>query len=64
MIIDDKVSEYIGQTKELCETLKSLGLANKTLISNFNALKSNNALTFDKKTISRIFKNFFSNRIH
>ena len=33
----------------------------KTLISNFNAVESNNALTFDKKTIAKIFKDFFSN---
>ena len=33
----------------------------KTLISNFNAVKSNNALTFDKKPIAKIFKDFFSN---
>ena len=32
----------------------------KTLISNFNADESNNALTFDKKTIAKIFK-FVSN---
>ena len=32
----------------------------KTLISNFNAFESNNALTFDKKTIANIFKDFFS----
>ena len=33
----------------------------KTLISNFNAVESNNALTFDKKTIAKIFKDFFPN---
>ena len=33
----------------------------KTLISNFNAVESNNALTFDKKTIAKFFKDFFSN---
>ena len=33
----------------------------KTLISNFNVVESNNALTFDKKTIAKIFKYFFSN---
>ena len=33
----------------------------KTLISNFNAIESNNALTFDKKTIAKMFKDFFSN---
>ena len=33
----------------------------KTLISNFNAVESNNALTFDKKPIAKMFKDFFSN---
>ena len=33
----------------------------KTLVSNFNALESNNALTIDKKTTANIFKDFFSN---
>ena len=33
----------------------------KTLISNFNAVKSNNALTVDKKTIEKPSKEFFSN---
>ena len=46
---DDKLSENIGKPKELWETLKSLGMPQKTLISNFNAVESNNALTFDKK---------------
>ena len=32
----------------------------KMLISNFNAVGSNNTLTFDKK-LSYIFKDFFSN---
>ena len=32
----------------------------KTLIVNFNAVESNNVLTFDKKTTAKIFKDFFS----
>ena len=31
------------------------------VISNFNAVESNNALTFDKKAIAKMFKDFFSN---
>ena len=58
---DDKLSECIGKPKELWETLKFLGMPKKTLISNFNAVESNNALTFDKKTIAKFFKDFFSN---
>ena len=33
----------------------------ETLISNFNSVESINTLTFDKKTIAKIFKDFFSN---
>ena len=58
---DDKLSENIGKPKELWESLKSLGMPQKTLISNFSAVESNNALTFDKKAIAKIFKDFFSN---
>ena len=39
-IIDDELSEYIGTLKELWETLKSLGVTKKKLISNFNAVES------------------------
>ena len=37
---------------------KSLGMLKKTLISNFNAVESKNALTFNKKTIAKIFQRF------
>ena len=33
----------------------------KTLISNFDEVESDHALTFDKRTIAKIFKDFFSN---
>ena len=33
----------------------------KTLVSNFNAVEGKHALTFDKKTIAKIVKDFFSN---
>ena len=33
----------------------------KILISNINEVESNSALTFYKKTITKIFKDFFSN---
>ena len=58
---DDKLSEYIGKPKELWETLKSLGTVKKPLISNFNAIESNNTLTFDKKAVAKTFEDFFSN---
>ena len=34
------------------ENLKSRGMLNKTLASNFNAVESNNPLMFDKKIIA------------
>ena len=55
---NDKLSEYIDKPKELCETLKSLGIRKKTLISNFNGVESNIKLKFDEKTIANIFKDF------
>ena len=36
-------------------------MSQKTLISNFNVVESNDALTFDKKAIAKVFKDFFSN---
>ena len=47
---DDKLSENIRKPK-LWQTLKSLGMPQKTLISNFNTVESNNTLTFDKKKL-------------
>ena len=55
---DDKLTENVGKPKELWETLKSLGMPHKSLISNFNAIESNITLIFDKKTIAKIFKDF------
>ena len=36
-------------------------MPNKTVISNFNAIEENDTLTYDTLSISKIFKNFFSN---
>ena len=33
----------------------------KILISNFNAVERNDALSFNEKAIAKIFKDFFSN---
>ena len=35
-------------------------MPNKTVISNFNAIEDSNTLTHDIRSISKIFKNFFS----
>ena len=59
----EKLSETNGKPKELWESLKSLGMPNKTVISNFNATEQGNTLTHDTRSISNIFKNFFSNLV-
>ena len=48
----------IGKPKELWESLKALGMPNKTVISNFNAIEENDTLNFDTRSISKILKNF------
>ena len=58
---EQKLSETIGKPKELWESLKSLGMPKRTVISNFNAIEENDTLTYDTRSISKIFKNFFSN---
>ena len=57
----ENLSETIGKPKELWESLNSLGMPNKTVISNFNAIEEGNTLTHDTRSISKIFKNVFSN---
>ena len=48
-ILEEKLSETIGKTKELWESLKSLGMPKKTVISNFNAIEEGNILTQDTR---------------
>ena len=58
---DEKLSENIGKPKELWSTLKSLGMLKKTVFSNFNAIDNNKSLKYNIKTMSNLFKDFFSN---
>ena len=58
---DEKLSENIGKPKELWSTLKSLGMLKKTVFSNFNAIDNNKSLKYNIKTMSNVFKDFFSN---
>ena len=37
---------------------KSLGMPKKTLVSNFNAIDNNQLLTYNLKTMSKVFKDF------
>ena len=59
-LFKEKISENIGKPKELWESLKYIGMPNKTLISKFNAMQNNDTLTYDTRSISTVFKNFFS----
>ena len=58
---DEKLSESVGILIELRNTLKSLGRSKKTVVSNFNASDDNKSLIYDIKTMSKVFKEFFSN---
>ena len=58
--VKEKILESIGEPKELWESLKYLGMPNKTLISNSNATEDNDTLTYDTCSISTVSKNFFS----
>ena len=51
----------IDKPKELWESLTSLDMPNKTMISNFNGIEDNDTLTYDTSSISKIFENLFSN---
>ena len=51
----------IGKPKELWESLTSLDMPNKTMISNFNGIEDND--TYDTSSISKIFENLFSNLV-
>ena len=52
-----KLSESVGKSKELWNTLKSLGMPNRMVVSNFNAIDDNKSLTYDIKH-SKFFKDF------
>ena len=58
---EEKLSETIGKPKELWESHKFLGMLNKTITSNSNAIKRGNILTHDTRSISKTFKNFLLN---
>ena len=56
---ETKLTENIG--KELWKTLKALGLPNKVSIATINALKNDNVVKYDPKSISKVFQTFFAN---
>ena len=55
---DEKLSEIVGKLKELWNTLKSLGMPKKTIVSNFNVIDNNMSLTSDIKTFQKSFQRF------
>ena len=61
VFFEEKLSETIGKPKDLWESLKFLGMLNKTVIPNFNAIEENDTLTYDTRSISKVFKDSFSN---
>ena len=61
MFFDEELSESVGKPKDLWNTLKSFGIPKKTAVSNFNAIDNNKSLTYDIKTMSKVFKDFFLN---
>ena len=48
----------IGKLRVLWESLKSRGMPNKTVISNFKRIEDSNTLIHDAQSISKIFRNF------
>ena len=56
--VDEKLSGILGKPKELWNTLKSLGMPKKTVVSNFNAIDINKSLTCDIKTFQKSFQRF------
>ena len=56
-----KLNDNIGKPKELCKSLKSLGLPSKKSSSATICLEKDGILSFDPKTNAEIFKDFYSN---
>ena len=50
-LFEEKLSETIGKPKELWESLKSLGMPNKAVVFNFNAIEENDTLAYDTHKI-------------
>ena len=55
---DKKLSEIVGKPKELWNTLKSLGMPKKRIVSNFNVIDNNMSLKSDIKTFQKNFQTF------
>ena len=54
VFFEEKLSETIGKPKKFCDSLNSLGMQNKRVISNFNAIEENDIClsnTSEKKVL-------------
>ena len=58
---ENKLNECIGKPKELWNTLKSLGLPNKTSSCEVSALKVNKTVQHDTNLVLGGFKDYYSN---
>ena len=55
----EKLSGIVGKPIELWNTMKSLGMPKKTVVSNFKLIDNYKSLTCDIKITSKAFKDFF-----
>ena len=57
----DKLNQNIGKPKELWKSLKSLGLPSKQMSSSSLCPEKDGNLSFDPKTNTEIFEDFYLN---
>ena len=60
---ETKLAENIGKRKELWKTLEAPGLPDKVSISTINALKGDEVVKYDPKSISKVFQTSFTNMV-
>ena len=58
---ENNLKENIAKPKDLCKTLKSLGLSRNVSVIQTNAIEDNKRLKYDMKSVAQIFAKFYSN---
>ena len=58
---ENKSKENIAKPKDLCKTIKSLGLSKKFSVVQTNAIEDNKRLKYDLKSVAQTFAKFYSN---
>ena len=58
---ENTLKENIAKPKDLCKTLKSLGLSRNVSVIQTNAIEDNKRLKYDMKSVAQIFAKFYSN---